>query len=390
MTMSRLRHYTIWLSRLVQNFVGAIVYLTRHCLAVTRARQAVAPTIMLIALLVLSGCGTRDPNATAIVMFPSSVPIGGLPTASAGGGLIFATSSVPTAIPTVFNPNFTQSAFVTNTPRPAPVFVTATPRVATAIPFVAVTATPIPARPTNPPPTAVPTIDANWNTLANGVVWREIQFRAPATSQVVSLLVTRIDPNLGQIKVHYFNGESRALRDWITKLPGALIIANGSRYDAQGRPQGLFATETVLYGRALGRNDTGFFQVVNAVPRVRSLFVQPFVSNERFDQLIESYPMMMVGGQTAPAYNPDIDQTPDFRTLIGQDRYGRVVIMATRATRVTMSDLTLFLRYSGLELVNVMYLNGGAATNMYLAVNNPVNFTPGTGAFPVAIAVYRR
>ncbi|MBX3085290.1 MAG: phosphodiester glycosidase family protein [Anaerolineae bacterium] len=316
-------------------------------------------------LIVLVGCGQIDPNATPPALYPTRVPFGSLPTFAAGTGPIVATQ--PGSFPTIPPPS-----------APAPTLF-----IPTSLPVT-------PIRPTAVVPTPIPSLDANWNQISAGIVWRTITFRAPSTGQVAAVLIVRLDPRYVRFKVHYQAGAARTIQQWQVALPGAVAIINTNFFDASRRPLGLVASDGVLSGASLPRNDTGVFQVVNGTPKVRSFFLEPYRNTEYFEQVTQGVPMLMVAGQVAPAFNPDINNAPSFRSVVAQDKSGRILFIATQLTPVSLTDMARFLGVSGLDINTAMNVDGGNSTQMYVQTGGPSQFTTGFNPVPVVLAAYKR
>ncbi|MEP7287580.1 MAG: phosphodiester glycosidase family protein [Chloroflexota bacterium] len=316
-------------------------------------RRILFAVILFLFVLLLTGCATdaSGEGSTPIVMFPTRIPPG-------------------TLLPT----------YSFDTPS-APGGATLPPRATNVIP----TTRP----PTQIPPTIVPTIDANWTPIANGIDYRRL-FLTNANGQGAGLLVTRLDPAKVTFKVKYNPGQSKSIQDWLLALPGAIAIVNANFYDQSSNPIGLVSTDSNLFGRSSGRNDGGLFQVRGNAVKVRSLYLEPYNNTERFDQVIEGFPMLMVQGQVAPAFDRTLINTPDRRTVIAQDVHGRILIIVTSPGVASFSDMAKWLGVSGLEVDTALCLDGGSSTSMYLATGGPSAVTPGFKPVPVVLAVYSR
>jgi uncharacterized protein YigE (DUF2233 family) len=331
------------------------------------ALRFVGPALhMLLALLAasaLAGCNI-NPNATPIVMFPSPIPAGTkLPTYAA---LYTPGSANPTAGAVIVPPN-------QPTPVPTVTFI-----------FVS---TPVP--PTPAGPTAIPTLDANWTPLTGGIDWRRLSFRSSDNTDV-GVLVVRIDPSVVTFKVIYKPGESHSIQDWQSRLPGAVLIVNASFFDTSNRALGLVAVDGVLSGASFPRSDTGLFQVQNGAPRVRSLYLEPYNNAERFDQAVQGFPMLVVAGQVAPGFEPDVSQVSARRTVLAMDRSGRILFIVTPFTNVKLADLAGWLGVSGLDIDAALNVDGGNSTCLYMATGGPSAFTLSLAPVPVVLAVYPR
>ena len=100
--------------------------------------------------------------------------------------------------------------------------------------------------------------------------------------------------------------------------------------------------------------------------------------------------MLVVRGRAAPAFNPDLSNTANRRTVIAQDKQGRILILVTSPGTTNFTDLANWLAISGLEIEAALNLDGGNSTAMYLATGGPSQLTPGLAKVPVVIAVYSK
>jgi hypothetical protein len=317
-----------------------------------------------IALGMLAACETTPGtnNSTPISVFPTPIPRGSaLPTFNPGGPIV-------------------TSAFVAS---PVP-FASPTP-----LPYVA---------PTLAPPTAFPTLDANWNALpgaSDGVQWRTLQYRN-ADGVAVGVLVARIDPIRVVFRVHYIPGKAFSIQQWQQAYPSALAMINGNYFTPENLALGLVVADGIVYGASIQRqgNDAGMFQVRSNVARVRSLYLEPFNPNERLDQVLQAYPILVGtmpdGKSVAAPINADVGQVSAGRTVIAQDKQGRILLLTTQFSNTKLTDLASWLAVSGLDISWALNLDGGTSTSMYLATGGPYQFTGGLKPVPVVLAVYRR
>lgn len=319
-----------------------------------RLRQLRLPLALCGALLLglaLTGC---DPTlqATAIIVFPTPVPPGSLPTFGPGGN--FPVAQTPVTFPTAF-----------------PTFA--------------------PIQPTTPPliPTAPPVI--TFSQIRQGVEWASTSFRA-SNGATVNVLIARLDPAWVNFRVHYTPGQARGIRDWQVALPGAVAIVNGSFFTPENNALGLLYADGVPYGAPTTRNDAGMFQVSGGQPRVRSNWLEPVQAGVRLDQAVQTWPVLIASqgniiGAIAPL-NPDVAQVNAARSIVAQDRQGRILFMVTPFSSTTLPDLGNWLGASGLGLTFALNLDGGTSTNMYLATGGPSQWTQGLRGIPVVIAAY--
>ncbi|GAB4556176.1 MAG: hypothetical protein OHK0023_28250 [Anaerolineae bacterium] len=302
--------------------------------------QTRSRTFFLVALIaVLTACqgGLPTPNTTPPIIFPTRVQGSPIPTFPGGS---IATPTVPIGFPT----------------------------------------------PTSGPQEVPP----GWNPIQGwtGVIWRTFTFRN-AFGQNVGVFVARANPAQVNFRVHYIRGQTRTIQQWAQALPGAAMIINMNYYDANNNPLGLTVADGQVSGAIINRTDAGLFQVVGGVPRVRSLWLEPFRPGETFEQASQAFPILMSYGYVAPI-NPDVAQVRAARTVLAQDRQGRILTIITMYAGVTLSEMANWLGNSGLDIQFALNMDGGGSTALYLNVNSPQNVIASLRPIPVVMAVYPR
>lgn len=231
---------------------------------------------------------------------------------------------------------------------------------------------------------AQPPSNNDWTQVANGIEYRQMTMRITGGISV-GVMVTRIDPTRALFKVYYTPGQGHTINEWQGALPQAALIVNGNYFDPSNKAIGLVVSDTITYGASATRNDAGMFQVTNGTPRVRQLWNEPMNAGERFEQVVQGFPILAAQGQAAPV-GPDLDLGPARRTVIASDRLGKVLIIITPSGGCTLSDMANWLVSAGLNIDTALNLDGGRSTAMYLAGQ----FAPGYGPTPIVLAVYSR
>ncbi len=344
-------------------------------LRATLNRRALVPFVLIGFLAIIAAGCTPDPNAPTVVVFPTKIPPG-------------------TPLPTFVSLETPQAATgaATAPTGPAVAASATTPAIRPTVTFRFINPTSPPAQPSVQPtdaPTVIPTLDENWNSLSGGVQWRRLTFRT-SDNQDVGALVVRVDPSMATFKVIYTPGQSKLIQDWRLALPGALAIVNASFFDTSNNPIGLLAVDGTVMGQSIPRADTGMFQVQDNVVKVRSLYLEPYNNAERFEQAAQGFPVLMVRGQVATAFNPDVAAVSARRTVIAQDTKGRILFIVTPFASATLADMAHWLGISGLDINTAVNMDGGKSTSLYLATGGPSEFTLNLGPVPVVIAVYAR
>lgn len=236
-----------------------------------------------------------------------------------------------------------------------------------------------------PSPTPAPSVtpDTDWQTMAPGIERRHDQVRLDSGVRFTAILA-RVDPTQVALRVHYSPGAPLRLDEWRARLPEAALIVNGGFFDAADHALGL----VVSNGQAFGRSFSGFggmLQVDGAGTRVRSLVGEPYMG-EPLLQAVQAFPMLIeVGG--APAPHGDGFREVARRTVVAQDRAGRILFVVVPGSFVSFADLQAWLLAGDLDLWAAFALDGGRSTGMYLAGVTDEMY-PAFDQLPVVIAAY--
>jgi len=163
-----------------------------------------------------------------------------------------------------------------------------------------------------------------------------------------------------------------------------VAIVNANFFSPEHTVQGLLVTDGAYHGQSyVGRG--GMFQGQNGQARVRSLIQEPF-AGEALEQAVQAFPMLVLNGQTA--YVASNNERATRRTVIVQDNLGRIVLLVTPLTGLSLADLSAYLPTSDMGIVNALNLDGGGST-MLFAHDNSLrlsSFDP----VPAVLAVYAR
>ncbi len=223
-----------------------------------------------------------------------------------------------------------------------------------------------------------------WRTVAPGIEQRTM---AVEGALGFDAHLVRLDPAQVAFRVHYSPGTPRSLDDWQAALPQASVIVNAAFFDESGRALGLLVSD----GQVTGQSFAGFggmFQVDASGARVRSLVTEPY-QGERLEQAIQAFPMLLeVGGVLAPS-GDGFDQR-NRRTVIAQDRAGRVIFAVIPYGLVSFSDLQQWLVASDLDLQIAFALDGGRSTGMVVRTPDGETVHPALDRLPSVIAAYPR
>lgn len=240
------------------------------------------------------------------------------------------------------------------------------------------------ASPAPPPtPTSTPTPAAGWQTLMPGLDQRTYY---PADLRLAELRVLRVDPAYFTLRAHYRPGDPLSAADWNSALPGAAAFVNANFFDLNDNILGLLVADGVPHGSAY-TDRGGTLLVQNGLPRVRSNIFEPYYPGEPLEQAVQGFPMLVQDG--APAFTSRQNDRATRRTAAGQDRSGRILLLATPLLGLTLADLSAFLAASDLDLHIAFNLDGGGSSLM-VHTGSPPYILPSLDPVPAVLAVYPR
>ena len=246
-------------------------------------------------------------------------------------------------------------------------------------------------------PTSIPnraaTIDAaipdgDWTQLQAGLERRVIPIYNSQNQQVESLYVWRLDQKHFRLDVA-FAERPKTLETWQQETDAALVVnggyfsINNERYSADGL--------TIMDGKASGRSFNGYggmLAIDQFGAEVRWLVQEPYNASEPLQAALQAFPILVEpgGGLGFPATRENYARAR--RTVIAQDREGRILFIVTPDGYFTLHQLSVYLTESDLDLDIALNLDGGGSTGILVA--NPREIIPPRVLLPFIILVHTR
>lgn len=205
---------------------------------------------------------------------------------------------------------------------------------------------------------------------------------------IESVLIFRLDQSFFRLDVDY-QETPRSLEDWQRKT-NALIVVNGGFFRVENEryiPNGL----TILNGQALGSSYDSFagMLAISALgAEVRWLAEKPYDGDEPLHAGLQSFPLLVKPGGELGFPQEFEDSLQARRTVVAQDRQGRVLFMVAPRGYFTLHGLSLYLTESDLNLDIALNLDGGPSSGILVA--EPRELVPAQTLLPVVILVYPR
>lgn len=202
------------------------------------------------------------------------------------------------------------------------------------------------------------------------------------------IYLLRLEPDQYRFDVE-FDPEGKRLEEWQTE-GGALLVVNGGFFSVENEkfiPNGL----TVLDGEPVGVTYSGFggmLAITERGPEVRGLVHTPYNPDEELLAALQSFPLLVKPGGEIGFPEQHEDGKKARRTVIAQDRNGRLLFMVTSLGHFTLHQLSVYLTESDLQLDVALNLDGGPSTGLRVA--EPAEEVPAFSLLPIVITVYDR
>ena len=227
-----------------------------------------------------------------------------------------------------------------------------------------------------------------WSTAQAGLERRVVQIHDNQKQPVETVYIWRLDQNYFRLDVA-FAERPRSLETWQAET-GAALVVNGGYFSIENEryfPDGL----TVLNGAASGNSFTGFggmLSITGGGAELRWLVERPYDPSERLDAALQSFPMLVNPGGGLGFGAAKEDHASARRTVIAQDRDGRILFIVAPQGYFTLHQLSAYLTESDLDLDIAVNLDGGGSTGLLVA--EPREVIPSKVLLPFVILVYPR
>ena len=205
---------------------------------------------------------------------------------------------------------------------------------------------------------------------------------------IESLYVFRLDQNVFRLDVAYHETPQN-IEDW-QKETNAVMVVNGSFFRVEEEkyiPNGL----TIVNGQVLGSSYEGFggmLAIHDAWAELRWLVHEPYIPGEPLRAALQSFPVLVKPGGE-PGFPAEFeDNIAARRTVIAQDREGRILFVLAPRGHFTLHQLSLYLTESDLNLDIAINLDGGPSSGIMLA--EPREIIPSQTLLPIVILVHAR
>jgi hypothetical protein len=250
------------------------------------------------------------------------------------------------------------------------------------------TSSPTPPSTPNVLPTIATTPDTGWILLQPGLERRVIKIYNDQNQHIESLYIWRLDQNYFRLDVAY-RETPQSLEIWRQETH-ALLVVNGGYFRVENErfiPNGL----TIVNGETFGNtyeSFAGMLAISDSGAELRWLAQVPYNPSEPLRAALQSFPLLVKPGGELGFPEQFEDNVKARRTVIGQDRDGKLLFLVAPLGDFTLHQLCLYLTESDLNLNIALNLDGGPSTGILVA--NPQEIIPSQVLLPFVILVYAR
>jgi hypothetical protein len=233
-----------------------------------------------------------------------------------------------------------------------------------------------------------PAPDTGWTLLRAGLERRFLKIYNDQNQHIESFYMWRLDQNYFRLDVAY-RENPQPLESW-QRETDALLVVNGGFYRIENEkyfPNGL----TVVNGQAFGSSYESFggmLVITETGAELRSLAEMPYTPGEPLLAGLQSFPLLVKPGGQLGFPNEYEDHVAARRTVIAQDREGRILFIVAPRGYFTLHQLSVYLTESDLNLNIAINLDGGPSTGILVA--EPWEVVGSQTSLPLVILAYAR
>jgi len=205
---------------------------------------------------------------------------------------------------------------------------------------------------------------------------------------VESLYIWRLDQQYFRLDVAHAE-LPKSLDTWQKETNAALVV-NGGYFSVRNEeyfPDGL----TIVNGKASGGSFHGFggmLAIDQSRAELRWLVEKPYNSAEPLQAALQSFPILVQPNGVLGFPAERDNHAKARRTVIAQDRDGRILLLVAPQGYFTLHQLSVYLTESDLNLDIALNLDGGGSTGILVADPREI-ISPNT-LLPFVILVYAR
>ena len=180
------------------------------------------------------------------------------------------------------------------------------------------------------------------------------------------LTIVRLDPAIVYFRVHYDPTAPQPVSGWAERLHHPLLVINGGYFTPENKTTGLLISNGRVWGIPYGEFAGMFAVTSSGQVSVRWLHDRPYDPDEPLKEALQSFPVLVKPGGVMGFPADADDGHPARRTVVAQDRQGRILTIVAPRGYLSLHELARFLAESDLDLDVALNLDGGFSTGLWL------------------------
>ena len=215
-----------------------------------------------------------------------------------------------------------------------------------------------------------------------------IRFFDEGNQHIESLYIFRLDQASFRLDVAY-RETPQSVEDW-QRETDALMVVNGGFFRIENEkyvPNGLTIVDRQSMGSSY-ESFGGMLAIGDEWAELRALAHEPYIPGEPLRAGLQSFPVLVKRGGELGFPAESEDNVRARRTVVAQDREGRILFLIAPLGHFTLHELSLYLTESDLNLDIAINLDGGPSSGILLA--EPREVIPSQSLLPIVIVVYAR
>ncbi len=219
--------------------------------------------------------------------------------------------------------------------------------------------------------------EPQWTEAGEGFSTARVRLLYGAREGLAELYLVRVEPERHVFLPWHENdfpeSDAAAMAGWAERLPGALAIINAGQYYPDRSYMGLLRRDGVDLHDELHKSWKGFLvsepldNAPHGAPRAAIIDLETNMAEwrpEDYKNIMQSFMILDRLGRIRVKDSRNLAG----RAAVGLDREGRIILIMTPAA-VSLYDLALALKNSGLGLSEVLGLDGGFEAQLYSATD---------------------
>lgn len=215
-------------------------------------------------------------------------------------------------------------------------------------------------------PTANYPYSDTWHKVDDSLAFLDWEYGSDKEAEIVKIF--KLNPDDFNISMQYSSANPKYISEWAESVEDAEIIINGAYFHEDYTPSGYLKIDYNRIGeRIFDQNLSGLLEVENNILTIRDLDANALETGEKLEFGLQSYPFLIKN--SVRGFQEDSGKVAR-RTAIGTDKDGLIYIIIVDDHRITLYDLMVELIKTDIDFVNVLNLDGGTSTGIYIKKGN--------------------